>query len=156
MRKLRLVYAKMWHFGSVAARMDVNDAEEILASSGMTPWESMREAYKSNHLENLAIVDDEDIVYSVGGFSKDGLVWFVVTKEVAEFNLKEKLQVFRLIKQMRDGVLSNVHPVIYNTVYKKNTNHLKLLELLGATFEEVPTDDRFLFFSIEAKEVDIV
>jgi len=149
MRKLRLVYAKRWHFGCVAARMDPADIEEIQAAIGLSPTDAMRTAYEATHLENLAILDENDIVYSVGGFSKIGLVWFVVTKEVAEFSLKEKLQVFRLIKQMRDHVLTNVHPTLYNTVYKKNTQHLKLLELLGATFEEIHTDSDFLLFNIQ-------
>ena len=156
--KLKLVYAKRWHFGSVAARMDEMDAEEILMSSGLTPQESMMEAYKSN-MENIAIESEGGTVYAVGGFSKDGVVWFVVTKEVSGFSLRDKLQLFRLIELMKDKVLTNVSPIIYNTVYKKNTQHLKLLELLGADFEEVPTDDRFLLFSIEhplIKEVPIV
>ena len=156
--KLKLVYAKRWHFGCVAARMDEMDAEEILMSSGLTPQESMMEAYKSN-MENIAIESEGGTVYAVGGFSKEGVVWFVVTKEVSGFSLRDKLQLFRLIELMKDKVLTNVSPIIYNTVYKKNTQHLKLLELLGADFEEVPTDDRFLLFSIEhplIKEVPIV
>ena len=156
--KLKLVYAKRWHFESVASRMDEMDAEEILMSSGLTPQESMLEACNSN-MENIAIESEGGTVYAVGGFSKEGVVWFVVTKEVSGFGLRDKLQLFRLIELMKDKVLTNVSPIIYNTVYKKNTQHLKLLELLGADFEELPTDDRFLLFSIEhplIKEVPIV
>jgi len=157
--KLKLVYAKRWHFSCVAGRMDEMDAEEILMSSGLTPTAAMLEAYGNPKMENIAIESEGGTVYAVGGFSKDGVVWFVVTKEVSGFSLRDKLQLFRLIELMKDKVLTNVSPIIYNTVYKKNTQHLKLLELLGADFEEVPTDDRFLLFSIEhplIKEVPIV
>lgn len=146
--KLKLVYAQRKHFKYVVKHIDPMDAEEVMAACGLEPEESILQAFSAGHLENLAIVDEEGVACSVGGFSQNGLVWFIVTEEVSKFSLRDKLQVFRLIEQMRDHVLTNVHPVCYNTVYKKNTQHIKLLATLGATFEEIQTDNRFLLFTI--------
>lgn len=152
MRNLRLVYATKKAFEYVADHIHPMDAEEIFQCSGNTPQEAMRAAGSSGGYECLCIVDDEGIPYVAGGFNITGLVWFITTKEVDEFSLQEKLQVFKLIKQMRDRVIRITGYSLYNTVYKKNSQHLKLLRLLGAEFEELATNQDFLLFTIESKQ----
>jgi hypothetical protein len=131
----------------VAIFIEPDDAEEILKASGSEPVEALRAAWLTGNNEKLVIVDDDNKPYVAGGFTPDGIVWFVVTCDVKEFSLGEKLQLVRLLKEMRDKVLTK-SPTLFNTVYKKNTQHLKLLEALGAEFNEIPTNSEFLWFSI--------
>lgn len=68
---------------------------------------------------------------AVGGYDNTGRVWFMMTKEPMPFAVRrEFLQVLQMFKVKA----LKLAPLIWNQVLVSNTEHIRLLEYLGATF----------------------
>lgn len=83
-----------------------------------------------------------DEVLGFGGWESDGCVWLILTNA---YN-KHKVSFLRWGKKYLKDLLKKFN-VIYNIVWKKNTDHVKFLKFFGATFEDIGND--LLFFTIK-------
>lgn len=77
-----------------------------------------------------------DAVLGFGGWDDRGVVWIVLTNE---YN-KHKVAFLRWGRHYLKVFLLKKFKVIYNTVWKKNKDHVRFLKFFGATFKDIGHD----------------
>lgn len=97
--------------------------------------------------ENTVAMLSDNAVLAIGGNQGDR-VWFLTSKYVPLFNLKERLEFRRLIIEYRNNMLSQ-YESIWNFVWVGNKSHIRFLKTIGAVFHnEYTGDGQFQLFTI--------
>ncbi|WWO62344.1 internal capsid protein A [Erwinia phage phiEF2] len=92
----------------------------------------------------------DNAVLAIGGNQGDQ-VWFLTSKYVPLFNLKERLEFRRLIIEYRNKMLSQ-YESIWNFVWVGNKSHIRFLKTIGAVFHnEFIADGQFQLFTISRR-----
>lgn len=118
------------------------DLEEVLMASGKSFDESLLSDYK----DAQALIDDEGVVFAIGGI-KDHLVWMITTTAIDTHKIKFLRETRKLLKE---ALKENGY--LYNMVYLKNKIHVDWLKWLGCRFlPAYPTPEGFLMFEIGGK-----
>lgn len=122
------------------------DLQELrVFNTEMTVIEALKLSVKS--CKCYTISDEFGLVYAVGGTNNVGVAWFVTSTNIELLTRSEVREFIRLLKEHRDACLKSL-PYLCNFISSRNTKHIKLLNLLGATFSETNREG-ILLFTIE-------
>lgn len=101
--------------------------------------------------ENTVAMLSDNAVVAIGGNQGDR-VWFLTSKYVPLFTLKERLEFRKLIVEYRDMMLSR-YESIWNFVWVGNKSHIRFLKTIGAVFHnEYTLDGQFQLFTISRRQ----
>ncbi|QPB11912.1 hypothetical protein [Providencia phage PSTCR2] len=119
------------------------DLQELrVFNTEMTVIEALKLSVKS--CECYTISDEFGLVYAVGGTNSVGVAWFVTSTNIELLTRSEVREFINLLKEHRDECLK-VLPYLTNYISVYNTKHIKLLKLLGATFDVTEFSDILTF-----------
>lgn len=115
----------------VAPKMRVQDAKEVLASSGTTPLQALQESYQVSDITHSIIHDDGDVVGMFGLAVNDSFAspWLLGTDKLIETRREFIPQAQEWVEQMNAR-----YPLLLNFVHKDNTVSKRWLKSLGFEF----------------------
>jgi hypothetical protein len=125
-----------------ATLADLHVAANDLSAGDLSDFHSMQsgrnpaEVFPKALDETTHAVKFGSRVLAVGGHARGG-IWFVTTNVVTELSKAERYRFYRILKSHLDDIkLSNSSGmVLTNFVAVGNRAHVRLLEVLGATFQ---------------------
>jgi len=118
----------------IARNMREADRIEVKASSGLSPYESLKHSCEKSNFNVVVIVDDTPIAVLglavISALTGLGTPWLLSSEEA----LKHKREFFKLSPPIIQEML-NICPKLYNYVHAENKVSIKWLKWLGFTVE---------------------
>ena len=125
----------MIHIGTVSGRMRQSDQDEIMASSGITPFQALHDGFLRSAYCWTALTDNEPCamfgVVRESPISNKGIPWLLATDQM---RLNKKRFLIDGVKYMR--LILEIFPDLYNFVDTRNKESIRWLKWLG--FEILP------------------
>lgn len=126
-----------------ASLADLMDASENLSPNDLADLNAMQAGRNPADVfcnaldETTHVIKVGGRVLAVGGH-RNGGVWFVTTTIVSTLTTAERFRFYRLLKEHLSNIKSEVSAdlALTNHVFVENKAHVRLLEALGATFQE--------------------
>tara|TARA_B100000768_G_scaffold171382_1_gene178643 strand:+ start:3901 stop:4371 length:471 start_codon:yes stop_codon:yes gene_type:complete len=115
----------------MAPNMRSQDAKEVMASHGYTPYEALHESYKASH-EMHSIIHADGSVVGMFGVSNAGsyaVPWMLGTDKL----LETKRIMLPVARVWVDSILER-YPLLFNYVHADNTVSRRWLKSLGFEF----------------------
>ena len=116
----------------LAPRLRQEDKQEILAGSGLTPYEALLIGFK-NSVVVFTIFNPKNKpvgIFGINNYEKDiGVIWLLATKDLAKIQIA-------FLKQCREVVkfLNTKYKILWNFVDCRNQLHIKWLKWCGFKF----------------------
>ena len=112
----------------LAPRLRFEDKREILDSTGLNPYQALRECFTCSEI-SLTIVDTKNIPVGIFGVSEDGAIWLLATPEIKRIR-------FSFLRESRKVVnlLNKKYTLLWNYVDCRNDLHLRWLKWCGFSF----------------------
>ena len=112
----------------LAPRLRYEDKREILDSTGLNPYQALRECFNFSEV-CLTIVDTKDTPVGIFGVSEDGAIWLLATPEIKRIR-------FSFLRESRKVVnlLNKKYTLLWNYVDCRNDLHLRWLKWCGFSF----------------------
>ena len=112
----------------LAPRLRFEDKREILDSTGLNPYQALRECFTCSEI-SLTIVDTKNIPVGIFGVSEDGAIWLLATPEIKRIR-------FSFLRESRKVVnlLNKKYKILWNYVDCRNDLHLRWLKWCGFSF----------------------
>lgn len=109
---------------------DREEAEAVVGSKYILP--PLLHEFNHGIGDNYSVFHAESHkLIAVGGYDLTGRVWFMMTKEPLIF--AERKDFLKILQQFKRKALAHTS-VLWNQVMMDNTEHVRLLTFLGATF----------------------
>lgn len=127
--------AEIEDINSLKTTMRINEAQEVYASHGHTPEQSLKYSFSTSENKFTLIYNGE--VMAMFGISLDplshdcGSIWMLTSEKIESIR-------FRFLKLSRKIIkaLSAVYPILYNYVDQRHTLAVDWLKWCGATIYE--------------------
>jgi len=116
----------------LAPRLRQEDKQEILAGSGLTPYEALLIGFK-NSVVVFTIFNPKNKpvgIFGINNYGNDiGVIWLLATKDLAKIQIA-------FLKQCREVVkfLNTKYKILWNFVDCRNQLHIKWLRWCGFKF----------------------
>lgn len=128
------------------------DAEEVEFVSGKPFNDHL--GFLLTHVDDVRVIKCNGVLLGIGNWYHEQLDWGLYSPGVIGWMLMtnavedHKIEFLRWSKEIVKKLLE-VYPAITNTLYAKNTLHIKYLNFLGATMYPDPFRKDLLHFIIE-------
>lgn len=123
----------------IASNMREADRIEVKASSGLTPYESLKYSCDKSNFTVVVMVDDMPIAVFglsvINALTGLGTPWLLSSEEA----MNHKREFFKLSPSIIQEMLS-ICPKLYNYVHAENKVSIKWLKWLGFTVESDPVE----------------
>lgn len=136
MRIYKANYIQLFMAGLYLAQSDREEMDRVLP--GRNPIDVLTAVSQDPTVMHIS--DDRGNVLAVGGHS-EGSIWFVHTEHAERLNLRGRMRMLRLLSDhlihiKRDAAAKRPADTYHftNIVSVENTQHIKLLNYLGATW----------------------
>ncbi|MBS0878862.1 MULTISPECIES: phage protein Gp13 family protein [unclassified Tatumella] len=121
--------------------------KKYVINSDRTFLEHLLEMYNDTN-NSLSVILHNNVLLCLGGHDiTNGCIFFLTTNENKNLTISTTKKFLKLIKQYRDEVLINFD-YVWNYVFKKNQNHIRLLKAINANFYADETFQYFQLFTI--------
>jgi len=116
----------------LAPRLRQEDKQEILAGSGLTPYEALLIGFK-NSVVVFTIFNPKNKpvgIFGINNYEKDiGVIWLLATKDLAKIQIA-------FLKECREVIkfLNIKYKILWNFVDCRNQLHIKWLKWCGFKF----------------------
>ena len=116
----------------LAPRLRQEDKQEILAGSGLTPYEALLIGFK-NSVVVFTIFNTKNKpvgIFGINNYEKDiGVIWLLATKDLAKIQIA-------FLKECREVIkfLNTKYKILWNFVDCRNQLHIKWLKWCGFKF----------------------
>ena len=116
----------------LAPRLRQEDKQEILAGSGLTPYEALLIGFK-NSVVVFTIFNPKNKpvgIFGINNYEKDiGVIWLLATKDLAKIQIA-------FLKECREVIkfLNTKYKILWNFVDCRNQLHIKWLKWCGFKF----------------------
>lgn len=116
----------------LAPRMRSQDANEVMASSGTTPYEALKQSYNASAPECFTIIHEDGEIVGMFGLSDCG--HFASPWLLGSDKLPETKRVMLPVSAEWVEEKNNQYPLLLNYVHADNTVSMKWLKALGFKF----------------------
>ena len=116
----------------LAPRMRSQDAKEVMASSGTTPYEALKYSYNASAPECYTIVHEDGEIVGMFGLSVNHV--FASPWLLGSDKLPETKRVMLPVSAEWVEEMNTKHPLMLNFVHAENTVSMRWLKSLGFQF----------------------
>lgn len=125
------------HLQFIAQTMRESDRIEVMASSGLLPYDSLKYSCENSQYSSVLVIDDVPVVIFglsvINVMTGLGSPWLLASEEMMK-NKRQFLDIGpKVIEQMRD-----ICPRLYNYVHHANKSSIRWLKWMGFTVDSEP------------------
>lgn len=132
------------------------DHKELMALGVVAPDDDVFEALErcvTNSVKTYSVYK-QGAILAIGGYTASGNCWFLSSKHLANLSKPDRYAFRQLLMRNLMDTLK-IFPVLCNSAWAKNTQHLRLIESCGGrigTAGYIPNGEEFVYFEFRRED----